>query len=484
MDYTGRTCLVLGLGRTGLARARMLAGRRRERCAWPTRARRRRCAEALARDAAGGAVRAGEFDAATFAGADLIAISPGVPQAHPAIIAAVARAAPSSSATSSCSPARLPPSADSVARRSPAPTARRRPPRSPARCRAAAGLATSVAGNIGDRRRSTSCRTERRAGPSVWVLELSSFQLETTRALTPAAATVLNITDDHLDRYADLDDYAAAKARIFRDGGVQVLNRDDPRSCGWRCPAGRVDRPSAPACRSREEAWGLVRAPRRPWLARGGALLRAGGRPARWPAATTRQCAGRAGAGVGHRLIRLPPCCRPARFTGLPHRVRARRRARRRRLHRRLQGHHVGATVAALEGSARAGRADRRRRRQGPGLRAARGRRSRALPRGAADRPRRAADRSARSTGAGRASSDAARWTRRSRARWRWRSPATRCCCRRPAPASTCSRTTSSAASASRRCVRARGSGQRSRCVRTDRRPPRTLCAVRRADGR
>ena len=66
--------------------------------------------------------------------------------------------------------------------------------------------------------------------PDVWVLELSSFQLETTWSLAPDAATALNLSEDHLDRYAGLEDYGAAKARIFQGEGVQVLNRDDPRS--------------------------------------------------------------------------------------------------------------------------------------------------------------------------------------------------------------------------------------------------------------
>ena len=53
--------------------------------------------------------------------------------------------------------------------------------------------------------------------PQIWVLELSSFQLETTSTLSPAAATVLNVSDDHLDRYVDVNEYAAVKARIFRN---------------------------------------------------------------------------------------------------------------------------------------------------------------------------------------------------------------------------------------------------------------------------
>ena len=65
--------------------------------------------------------------------------------------------------------------------------------------------------------------------PEIWVLELSSFQLETLDTLHADVATVLNVSDDHLDRYIDLDEYASAKARIFAGEGVQVLNRNDAR---------------------------------------------------------------------------------------------------------------------------------------------------------------------------------------------------------------------------------------------------------------
>src|SRR5665811_1768154 len=65
--------------------------------------------------------------------------------------------------------------------------------------------------------------------PEVWVLELSSFQLETTFSLNADAATVLNISEDHLDRYADMAEYSDAKARIFAGCSIQVLNRDDAR---------------------------------------------------------------------------------------------------------------------------------------------------------------------------------------------------------------------------------------------------------------
>ncbi len=64
--------------------------------------------------------------------------------------------------------------------------------------------------------------------PDFYVLELSSFQLETTESLSLQAAAVLNVSPDHLDRYATLADYAAAKARIFRNCEQAIVNLDDP----------------------------------------------------------------------------------------------------------------------------------------------------------------------------------------------------------------------------------------------------------------
>jgi UDP-N-acetylmuramoylalanine--D-glutamate ligase len=65
--------------------------------------------------------------------------------------------------------------------------------------------------------------------PQVWVLELSSFQLEGLAGFEPTAATVLNLTQDHLDWHGSMDAYAAAKARIFGANGLMVINREDAR---------------------------------------------------------------------------------------------------------------------------------------------------------------------------------------------------------------------------------------------------------------
>jgi len=96
----------------------------------------------------------------------------------------------------------------------------------------AAGLRTVVAGNIGLPVLDALAEAEAGNVPDVYVLELSSFQLETTSSLDADVATVLNVTEDHMDRYADMPAYAAAKARIFHGRGLQVLNRQDGWSAG------------------------------------------------------------------------------------------------------------------------------------------------------------------------------------------------------------------------------------------------------------
>jgi UDP-N-acetylmuramoylalanine--D-glutamate ligase len=86
-----------------------------------------------------------------------------------------------------------------------------------------AGRRARVGGNLGEPALALLDPTA-----ELYVLELSSYQLDTAESLTLQAATVLNVTPDHLDRYDTLADYAASKARIFRRCGTAVLNADDP----------------------------------------------------------------------------------------------------------------------------------------------------------------------------------------------------------------------------------------------------------------
>jgi UDP-N-acetylmuramoylalanine--D-glutamate ligase len=98
---------------------------------------------------------------------------------------------------------------------------------------AAAGRHTVVAGNIGTPVLEALDDVERsRSAPDVFVLELSSFQLESTASLNADAAAMLNLSEDHLDRYDGIADYARAKQRIFNGIGAQVLNRADACSAG------------------------------------------------------------------------------------------------------------------------------------------------------------------------------------------------------------------------------------------------------------
>lgn len=106
------------------------------------------------------------------------------------------------------------------------------------------GKKVAVAGNI------SPAMLDRLAGaidetalPDVWVLELSSFQLETARTFAPDAAAILNITQDHLDWHGSFDAYAQAKGRIFGATTTRVLNRDDAAVMKFAPAAGAADAP-------------------------------------------------------------------------------------------------------------------------------------------------------------------------------------------------------------------------------------------------
>jgi UDP-N-acetylmuramoylalanine--D-glutamate ligase len=91
------------------------------------------------------------------------------------------------------------------------------------------GRTVAVAGNIGPTLLETLAqKIDAQAMPQMWVVELSSFQLDAPGTFEPSAAAVLNITQDHLDWHGTMDAYAATKARIFGQSAVMVLNREDP----------------------------------------------------------------------------------------------------------------------------------------------------------------------------------------------------------------------------------------------------------------
>ncbi|MDQ0042213.1 UDP-N-acetylmuramoyl-L-alanine--D-glutamate ligase [Variovorax boronicumulans] len=104
-----------------------------------------------------------------------------------------------------------------------------------------AGKTVAVAGNIGPTLLDTlAAHIDAETLPDVWVLELSSFQLDGVQGFEPTAATVLNLTQDHLDWHGDMPAYAAAKARIFGAKGLMILNRDDAGVMAMLPPPVRV----------------------------------------------------------------------------------------------------------------------------------------------------------------------------------------------------------------------------------------------------
>jgi UDP-N-acetylmuramoylalanine--D-glutamate ligase len=104
-----------------------------------------------------------------------------------------------------------------------------------------AGKRTAVAGNIGPTLLETLAeKIDSGELPEVWVIELSSFQLEGVEGFEPTAATVLNLTQDHLDWHGTMEAYGAAKARVFGKNALMVLNREDPLVMQMLPPAVRL----------------------------------------------------------------------------------------------------------------------------------------------------------------------------------------------------------------------------------------------------
>jgi UDP-N-acetylmuramoylalanine--D-glutamate ligase len=350
VNLAGRKVLVLGLGDTGLSMARWVARKGADLRVADTRAAPPRMDE-LRRALPGVRVDCGPFRWDGFSGADLIAISPGIPLQEPNVQRALAagtdvigdielfaRAVAGARArviavTGTNGKSTVTALAGAMAK--------------------AAGADCEVAGNIGPAVLDAMMRREDSGTTaSLWVVELSSFQLETTRSLAADAAAVLNISEDHLDRYRGIDDYAGAKSRVFSGGGVQVLNRDDMRSLSMALPGRRtVTFGLGPPPGAGD--WGLLERGGELWLAQGasallpvGALQIAGLHNAANAQAALALC----------RALDLPlePLLAALRdFKGLPHRVELVGKALGVRWYDDSKGTNVGSTVAALSGLAR-----------------------------------------------------------------------------------------------------------------------------------
>ena len=207
----------------------------------------------------------------------------------------------------------------------------------------AGGVDCEVAGNISPP--VLDALMKRQIPPAAWVLELSSYQLETTWSLAPAAAAMLNLTEDHFDRYTGLDHYGAAKARIFMGAGTQVLNRDDARSMAMAQPGRKVVTFGLDA----QADFGV----------RGGQLVRGSSEIVAVSELAIRGAHNVANALAACALVsgfELPAAAlaRGLRtFPGLPHRLQLVAQRRGVEWYDDSKGTNVGATVAALRGLGR-----------------------------------------------------------------------------------------------------------------------------------
>ena len=348
MDLAGKRVLVLGLGETGLSMARWLSREGADVRVADTRAA-PPALEQLRRALPSVAIACGAFADSIFAEIDLIAISPGVPIADPAVSRARARGVPvvgDIELFAQALPSEPAPRVLAITGTNGKSTVAAL---AGAMC-TAAGLDCEVAGNIGPAALDAlRCRREAGSDPQAWVLELSSFQLETTATLDVSAAAMLNLSEDHLDRYASLQEYAAAKARVFRGSGVQVLNRDDPWSLSMALP-GRttvtfgLGEPGSPV------DFGLLDRGGTLWLAQGATPLLA---VAELKLAGLHNAANALAALALCHAIGLPfePLLTAlAKFRGLPHRVEPVAVKDGVCFYDDSKGTNVGSTVAALAG--------------------------------------------------------------------------------------------------------------------------------------
>lgn len=209
--------IVVGLGRTGMSCARFLQSRGLHFAVTDSRSTPPEV-DALAKLAPEAEARFGGFDESLLDGASQIIASPGVSLREPFMRRAASRGVP------------IVGDIELFARAANAPIAavtgtngKSTVTTLVALMAQAAGKRVLAGGNLG--RPALDLLAE--PVPDLYVLELSSFQLETTTSLHTAAAVVLNVTPDHMDRYDTIAEYAAAKARIFARSDAVVVNLDD-----------------------------------------------------------------------------------------------------------------------------------------------------------------------------------------------------------------------------------------------------------------
>jgi UDP-N-acetylmuramoylalanine--D-glutamate ligase len=226
----GARALVLGLGRTGLSAARYLDRKGLAVRIADTRANPPGAA-ALREKVPAAELRTGAFDAALLDDVAQVVISPGLSLQEPVVRAALERGLP------------VVGDIELFAREAQAPIAAITGTNGKSTVTTlVAGLANAsgrhalAGGNLGE----PALDLLERATPALYVLELSSFQLETTYSLHTVTSTVLNVTPDHMDRYPSLEAYGAAKARIFDGCDVAVINADDPEVRGMPRPGQAV----------------------------------------------------------------------------------------------------------------------------------------------------------------------------------------------------------------------------------------------------
>jgi UDP-N-acetylmuramoylalanine--D-glutamate ligase len=343
--------LVLGLGDTGLSLSRWLLRHGAKVRVADTRDNPPHAAK-LGRDFPSVDLISGPYQLSTFADIDGIAISPGVPMSEAPVMAAVAKGIPvvgdvelfgQAIATAADRPKVIGITGSNGKSTVTTMVGEM--------CKAA-GLNTVIAGNIGLPVLDALAEAEQAGGtskPQCYVLELSSFQLETTSSLDLDAATVLNVTEDHLDRYDDMDHYASAKARIFSRCRHQVLNREDRYSVAMKSSGNSVSyfaryAPLGPS------HFGLSSVRGESWLAHDQMPLMA---VADLPLAGGHNVANALAALALARAIDLPypPIIEALRrFRGLPHRVEKVMDIGTVGFYDDSKGTNVGATVAALNG--------------------------------------------------------------------------------------------------------------------------------------